>query len=350
MSDSRFSISDCRIELRQRWSGRRRGGFTFTEVLFAVMLLGIGFIMVAAIFPVAIQQSQANREDAMGVILAKQGARIMESLQFNADDLGKKLPNNMLLRYDGRVHMFGLEDNNFGGFTWLEARFKKLLGNLVDRTDARYAWVPLGYKLGPWPTAVPPNVRTPVFYEVYLVGVACRNKSAYEEGKDMDLQKSWTFQPKVCSFFLTEGNTEADTITFTRGLNSLEPGDYVFAAEGAYVLVANDQLPNADPRRGRANGRMYRLGVRRTDKGPGCWELVPGKDMSYGPLPDGTYNASVNENLPPRDVGDNKPKGSPAKGYMIGRAYVDPWDPKSGADGPAQDLFATSVVIYFPMQ
>src|SRR5689334_12002195 len=34
------------------------GGFTFTEILFALMILGIGFIMVAAMFPVAIRQTQ----------------------------------------------------------------------------------------------------------------------------------------------------------------------------------------------------------------------------------------------------------------------------------------------------
>ena len=45
--------------------GRGSRGFSFTEVLFAVMILGIGFIMVAAIFPVAIQQATTvNRSSA----------------------------------------------------------------------------------------------------------------------------------------------------------------------------------------------------------------------------------------------------------------------------------------------
>src|SRR5678815_107629 len=59
--------------------GARRG-VTFTEVMFAVILLGIGFIMVAAIFPVAIQQSQANLEDATGMTVARQGAMMMSQL------------------------------------------------------------------------------------------------------------------------------------------------------------------------------------------------------------------------------------------------------------------------------
>jgi hypothetical protein len=345
MSDFRFSISDCRIELRQHWSGRRRGGFTFTEVLFAVMLLGIGFIMVAAIFPVAIQQSQANREDAMGVILAKRGAKIIESIGFRQQELSARGPNdssNVLDRYDGRVYAF---DNGAGPAA---GRFDRIIGNLVDRSDARYAWVPLGYKLAPWPTAVVlPNIREPAFCEVYLVGVASRNKAAYDD-KDMNL-KSYTFQPKVCTFFLTEGNNDADTITFTQNAGGCSPADYDFAAEGAYVIVADDQVPNTDPKWRQANGRMYRLGVRRTDKGKGVWELAPGKDMTYAVLPDGTYNDNANENIPPRKVGDS-PSGNPAIGFMIGRAYRDPANSRSLGDGVAQDLFATSVIVYFPMQ
>ena len=33
------------------------------EILFAVMILGIGFIMVAAMFPAALKQTQGNVEE-----------------------------------------------------------------------------------------------------------------------------------------------------------------------------------------------------------------------------------------------------------------------------------------------
>ena len=39
---------------------------TFIEVLFAVILLGIGFIMIAGIFPVAIQQTAAVSDETQG--------------------------------------------------------------------------------------------------------------------------------------------------------------------------------------------------------------------------------------------------------------------------------------------
>src|SRR4051794_13542623 len=47
----------------QRSPGAWRGGFTFLEVLFAIIVLGIGFIMVAAMFPAALKQTQASVED-----------------------------------------------------------------------------------------------------------------------------------------------------------------------------------------------------------------------------------------------------------------------------------------------
>src|SRR5688500_6037600 len=48
----------------------RRGGFTFTEVMFAVILLGIGFIMLAGMFPVAIQQTAQTQNETVGASLA----------------------------------------------------------------------------------------------------------------------------------------------------------------------------------------------------------------------------------------------------------------------------------------
>src|SRR5207248_9440516 len=49
----------------------RRQGFSFAEVMFAVIVLGIGFIMIAAIFPVAIQQSKATNDETSGAAIAK---------------------------------------------------------------------------------------------------------------------------------------------------------------------------------------------------------------------------------------------------------------------------------------
>src|SRR5439155_14838271 len=49
----------------------RRRGYSFPEVLFAVVVLGIGFIMIAAIFPVAISQSKATADETTAAALAR---------------------------------------------------------------------------------------------------------------------------------------------------------------------------------------------------------------------------------------------------------------------------------------
>lgn len=51
-----------------------RGGFSVVEVMFAIVVLGIGFIMVAAIFPVGIQQGRAAVDDTTGRTIAQEAA------------------------------------------------------------------------------------------------------------------------------------------------------------------------------------------------------------------------------------------------------------------------------------
>ncbi len=316
-----------------------RAAFTFTEVLFAVMLLGIGFIMVAAIFPVAIQQSQNNREDAMGAIVASEGIRVIKNINFSADELMLQSGSG---RNDGRVHLF--DDYRSGSKSAM--RYSKIVGNLINRSDPRYAWVPLGYKIGPAPVRdgnsyfYPP----PLYYEVYVAAVACRNKSTYEES---DLVPGGTFTPKPCAFVLSEGNTGPDLIGFSnpRASAAYAPYDEPAAAEGACVIVADDQVPTSDPLRGHANGRVYRLGIRRPDLGTGVFELAPGNDMAI--------NGNINENLPPGPIrpAGKLPTGTTAKGFIIGRGYADPSKPSPTALlGPAQELFVTSTIVFFPIQ
>ena len=55
-------------------------GFTFIEVLFAVILLGIGFIMIAAVFPVAIQQTSAVSDETQGTALARDAIKKIQAV------------------------------------------------------------------------------------------------------------------------------------------------------------------------------------------------------------------------------------------------------------------------------
>jgi type II secretory pathway pseudopilin PulG len=60
-------------------------GFTFIEVLFAVILLGIGFIMIAGVFPVAIQQTAAVSDETQGTAIARDA---IKKIQAVADSMG----------------------------------------------------------------------------------------------------------------------------------------------------------------------------------------------------------------------------------------------------------------------
>src|SRR3978361_1570675 len=51
-----------------------RTAFSFAEVMFAVVILGIGFIMIAAIFPVAMQQSQATNDESIAAAISRESA------------------------------------------------------------------------------------------------------------------------------------------------------------------------------------------------------------------------------------------------------------------------------------
>jgi type II secretory pathway pseudopilin PulG len=64
---------------------RRLGGFTFTEVLFAVVILGIGFIMLAAMFPVALSQTKLTVNESAGVQAATGASAAMNSV-FDGSD------------------------------------------------------------------------------------------------------------------------------------------------------------------------------------------------------------------------------------------------------------------------
>ncbi len=67
-----------------------RGGFTFIEVMFAVLVLGVGVIMIAAMLPVAIRTAQETRDNAAGSAAIESGFHVVE--QAYADTGGDGLP------------------------------------------------------------------------------------------------------------------------------------------------------------------------------------------------------------------------------------------------------------------
>lgn len=376
---------------------RRSRGFNFAEILFAVMILGIGFIMVAALFPVALQQTRLTGEEVVASTIGRGGVNYFQQMGLTpgalpvtdlqveaarggpaaappipAISIPPTSPDNVVY-VPGRVISF--RDDRLDPAV-RDALWDRVSGNLILPDDNRAAWVGM-YRRGVTYTnasgapAAPgdPDVlaKPDPFAHIILIAVNVRNRSVYEPARDLrrypaDLiiptvtsatvsANPATLEPRIVYVKLTEGQPatgtqEADTVTFYTTAAGTVTTDVAAAAEGAYLVISDDQLTDdasttAVEQRGDRNGRVYRLGVRREDLGTGIWELALDGDLEYieraaGPLDD------INENIPARavtPVNRTPPPaaGLPAVAFLVGRGYADPETPTLGYEGPAQD-------------
>jgi hypothetical protein len=320
-----------------------RPAFSFTEILFAVMILGIGFIMIAAMFPVAIKQTQATQEETIAAAIARSGA---DYLGRNATDRPKPMlpsdstmPPTSLLPFpmpNDKVQPGSVVVAGYG--FWGTS-----VGNMILPSDKRFAWVPF-YR----------RDKGSSFAQVTVIGVQVRNRSSYDLNDYVQYPQAPPSQPplpnsvanlqgKPVMVQLFDGGQSADMIQFFPVTGSPPPAplapppappplDYTnFVAEGCYVIIANDPgqlIPSAPigtltPVLHTANGYVYRVGLPRPDMAPNRWELMPGNDMkgTIGYKP--TYLAS------------------PILAYIVGRGYTNP-DPKNPdtmtPTGPAMDV------------
>ena len=360
-----------------------RRGFTFTEVMFAVILLGIGFIMLAGMFPVAIQQTAQTQQETVGANLTLAAVKQISQIATidNMFNTGQWASGTTVPFVAPRVISFrevfipGAPNSNP---TWPIARsietnqanvtaanplnplWKMIRGDVISTEDARYGFIPF-YQ------------RTPDQNVAKLIVIAVQNQTTgtYVHGRDtLDYNEPIarepyiTLEPRRLEAIISDGGPDPDIIELRTPrvpkINGADPIGCV--AEGAFVVISADGIVstsagadpigwNAGDDRGRANGRIYRIGLRREDldgtnlSGGRTWELVPGYDL-----------ATRMENLPmPKDPGvqppvwDPQQNGyndhdgkNPATVYVVGR----PQDPNSGEyTGLAQDLAAYATYI-----
>lgn len=275
----------------------RRLGFTLTEVMFAVILLGVGFIMLAAMFPVAIQQSKNNVDESQAASIARGMANI-------AQQLGQYTGSGTLFISTGSpAQVYSIRDpqrlstNAFANdYLWMS-----LSGDLINADDPRYASVLL-YKR-------PANSSTA---QLFVFVTQVRTRSQYTPG--LDLVPPAVPAPAYANLQargvnVTVTNTPINMITFNSG-------DYNAVAEGCYVVIAND---STSPSPGWMNGRVYRVGV---NQGGNTWQLMPGNDFQPDNGPDGVVGGG-------NDVADIQN----ADAFVVGR------DISTGSyEGPAQDV------------
>lgn len=354
------AFADPPSPLRRQRPGRRRRavatGFSFTEVLFAVMILGIGFIMVAAIFPVAIQQAQTASDESVSAAIAWNAMAVIESKLSGVElpaagapeynDRNKPFDEDV---YPGIVRSFrdpqgktlatlvkgqpnGANRPKPTATGYMESTdpakqvdfaqprdylWDRIKGESVVVDDRRFGWVAFYRR-----HIIHEFSDEPATYaQLIVVVVRARDSSTYGK-KDVTGARIANLQPRPVQFDLTsdgDGPKVDQVVTFTRGAKDA-------VAEGAYLLVAHDNLPapssgaTSPAVQGALNCHVFRIGNRVAGD---TWELSPDADFA------------------PRKVfGADVTGASDAEGYVVGRTN------DGGAyDGVSQDIAVYTMII-----
>lgn len=218
-----------------------RAGFSFVEVLFAVMILGIGFIMVAGIFPVSIQQVGTTVDETNAAMIAR-GASAR---------LSKLIAWNTLTPTDGAM----VKLSQLSPDAW-----ERVKGELIWEADPRYAWIPLvKFDGGDRPA------------QVTIIVIRNRTGRAFDQRDLIQANpasnRPAALEPRTVTVTLTEGGNGPDIAEFAPS------SDVAAAVPGAYLIIGSDRSTGA------SSGHAYRLGNRLDDAGL-KWELMPGSDLS----------------------------------------------------------------------
>jgi hypothetical protein len=308
-------------------TGRARRGFAFTEVLFAVMVLGIGFIMIAAMFPVTIRQTQNTLGDTQGANEAMAAMAYLQSIGTD-QNFPVTVPGGATNKPAQVVSLKDVLTTGGAGGPSLPG-YVAAKGNMVNPNNPRLAWLPL-YRRGVHTVAgltVPDS-----FAQVFIIAVQSRNRPQYNAWPDNNLPSDFDVPPNAGSGDVAtldpkkvEVTVVYDSTTQHGYLRFTSPGPSpAFAAAGAYVIIADD--PNTtEPlkRAGQSNGRIYQLAE--FDEQAGAWALMPGSDM----IRKGGATATD---------GDDNDLTKPATAYMVGRGYTNAASASDGYSGPVQDL------------
>ena len=267
-----------------------RRGFSFAEVMFAVIVLGIGFIMVAAIFPVAIQQTRLTVDESTAAAVARQATATLEQLAVGSEKgtlAGTPLfPSTSTGPNQTAVVAFRL----IGAPLPPPELWDRLRGSLISDTDPRFAW-----------TGLYSRPADSQFIQVYIFVAQQRNGATFDK-RDIQGASLVNLLPRRITMQVVPqaaNNPDPDTIVIPTSFAR-------FAAEGAYVVTADGAL---------GAGRVYRLGAYRGPGGSGGerYDVDPGYDVPDAPA--GTYNGQA---------------------WIVGRGF----DPNTGnnPNGPAMDV------------
>jgi type II secretory pathway pseudopilin PulG len=297
----------------------RNRAFTLTEVMFAVITLGIGLIMVAAVFPVAIQQTKLTSEEGVAASIAWSAMnQLSQSAQiYHAPSAWPATGPYGATNLTGAVVPLTNP-------AWLDVR-----GNVIVPTDPRYAWVAMYRRDGD--AAVGGDVtKWADTAQVFLIPVAVRALTTFS-AKDVDPggTNQVNLAPRAVKVVIANGvpDGSTDTITFTAGANA---NDLNAIGVGTYVVISNDNISSPANDIGRMNGRIYRVG-NPIDEANHVWELMPGNDFTPDGGANGVLGAAGSRGTDDIcAIGTSNAEGSnvqfsgPADAYIVGKGLQTP--------------------------
>ncbi len=244
------------------------------------MILGIGFILIAGIFPVAINQTQANGDETIAASTARQGAAVVASMA----------NTSTLMAADGNVHRFGPSATPttvpFGDPDL--ALWNGLNGSQVLSEDPRYAWIPF-YCRNTDANKLPND-----FAQITIIAVRVRNHAAYIPSANTGGDEHVTGTGATAAATLI--GTEVDGVTLNASTNLAIPDTITFPRLrprarpllGPFVIIAFDSLAAKAalaaaqatppvPYSGSAVGWVLKIGD--PTGTPGIFNLQPGGDI-----------------------------------------------------------------------
>ena len=261
--------------LRRPASARR--GFSFAEVMFAVIILGIGFIMIAAIFPVAIQQTQTSGEESAAAAIAREAAATIG----NAPQIispNPNIPASPPTGYPTTLKIFPPTVKNYvlGGagttpppavvVPFAGPRWDAIKDNIILPSDNRYAYVPFYRRENGASVA-----------QLIVIAVEVRNRSVYSPSLDVSFPLPSTTTSVTTARGFPAG--PAPTPAFT----TIYPDTITVAG------AAEGNIVTFPPGTAGLAGRSYRVGRFITAT---MYELEPADGLILSPGPDGLWGTN----------------------------------------------------------
>lgn len=359
-------------------AAKRRRGFTFIEVMFAVMILGFGVIMVAVMIPVAIRQTKETRENNTGSASVESGFHSLESVWAGYDAAGHSQllggalpatnfastsvnplgPRTLVVTFpswgwtlpwhdgnadadadgfsDAQETAAGTNPNDAASFPspfllW------QTLGNRIDTMSSRAAWIPFYARQG----SLPPFIA--------LVGVQARNVDRLPATTYANLDAN----PLPITFQIDQrdpwtgtsgkGDFESALLSGAGGLGVERLEATIIRIEAAPDAAGDPVVSLAQLREAAVEGaaivavnargqiRVLTLSKPRSDISEDHWELAPGGDVRVvssggGFVHEFEFDPSASDE-------------EPVRAYLVGRMLKDPalpWDADNPYIGPTQ--------------